>query len=184
MCPGALGRVGHRPSVREKLPSGVHRAPWYLKQVACEVFAFYTMNIIQSASSRYPIPPWTPSAAGADRRWQKPALVDRGLGVGPGPPGLFTFQLHASQRASEAARSGSLGFRVGGPQHPCSWLFPRSGTPALSRPCPDHSRAAWEGEVQEHLQGTTEAWHSFMVSGSPFWAGLAPPVGFPQGTPL
>lgn len=76
LYPMAPGWVGRRLSVRKKPPSGVHPAPWYPKQVACEVFAFYMLNIIQSASSRYPIPPWPPSAAGADCRRQKPALAD------------------------------------------------------------------------------------------------------------
>lgn len=56
---------------RTKPPSGVLCA-WYLTEVACEVFTVYTMNIIQSTSFRYRIPPGTTFPSSADPRRRKP----------------------------------------------------------------------------------------------------------------
>lgn len=61
---------------RKKPPSGVLCA-WYLTEVACEVFTVYTMNIIQSTSFRYRIPPGTTFPSSTDPRRPKP--LRRGL---------------------------------------------------------------------------------------------------------
>lgn len=190
------GRVGCRPSVRKKPPSGVHPAPWYLKQVACEVFTFYMMNIIQSTSSRYPIPPWTPSAAGADRWRQKPVLVDPRTWCGTWAAGPIHFPapcvpegLRSSTEQPPRLQSQRSPMSVL-PAVPSEW--DTCPLPALPRPrqgCLGRVWGHWEGEVQEHLQGTTEAfgirsWSREAPSGWGWHSLWASPVGLLLGPGL
>lgn len=56
----------------EEASIGNAPAPWYLTEVACEVFTFYMMNIIQSTSFRYRIPPGTTFPSSADPKRRKP----------------------------------------------------------------------------------------------------------------